>query len=758
VQVRLSGLAPGTVYHYRVVARNALGSTPGADATFSTPSGGASAGGLPDERAYELVSPLGNGEVFQPITDLSAGEEELPLLALEPFRAAADGGAMVYAGDAPASGVGGNGNQSSTTLTNNEYLAGRSGAGWGASDIEPPPAAEFVSSPVYQSFSSDLSTGYLSSPDRPTLAGAPPCGGEDLYARASAGGAFAALFTSTLTGECGRPLFVGASADGSRVFFQTSAALVAPAVPTAGGVGISNFCYQSCNLYESVGGVVSVVNLLPGGGLDTAATFGGPSGNGNVGQGENLPGLSNAISADGSRVVWSDVSTGVIYVRVGGVRTVQVSVGAARFWTASSDGRFVLYSEGERLERFDVETGAREELAGAGAGVQGVVGASEDGSFVYFVANGVLATGATPGSCKRTYPGQPGVIPREEEEAARCGLYVLHVGEPVRFVATLAGSDDNLLHIIDGTGGVGLLGDWQSDLASRTAEVAADGRSVAFSSTLPLTGYDNVGPVTPLINNGNRTPIPELFVYAWEAGGGQLDCASCAPSGVPPTTDLAGSSNSQRLGYELGGWERSSMWESFMGRWFSSDGSRVFFNTAQPLVAQDTNRLTDVYEWERQGAGSCRQAGGCVYLLSGGSSNDLSLFLDASSSGSDAFFMSRAQLVAGDSDDSFHVFDARSPHVPGEAVGFPPVPGAVCSGAGCQGVPQAPPVFGAPSSATFSGAGNLAPPAPVVQPKPRVKPGVCRKGFVKRRGRCVRRARSGSRAKAPGKHAKKGRK
>ena len=43
-----------------------------------------------------------------------------------------------------------------------------------------------------------------------------------------------------------------------------------------------------------------------------------------------------------------------------------------------------------------------------------------------------------------------------------------------------------------------------------------------------------------------------------------------------------------------------------------------------PLVAQDTNGQQDVYEWEREGTGSCTLGagvnGGCVYLLSGGDS------------------------------------------------------------------------------------------------------------------------------------------
>jgi hypothetical protein len=674
--------------------------------------------GLPDGRAYELVSPLGNGEVFQPPNRLNEGENAL--IGNGPFRAAADGDGMAYQGDAPGSGVGGNGEQSSTSPYGNEYLARRAAGGWGASDIEPPPALEFSSRPVYQSFSGDLSTGYFNSSDKPPLAGAPIC---NLYSRASAGGAFAALFTSTLTPEaCGRPLFVDASAaDGSYVLFQSEAALVSPAVPAAGPAE-GEFCLYDCNLYESVGGAVSLVNLLPDGAVDTTATFGGRSGNGH--DQENLPSLSNVISADGSRVVWSDVSTAVIYVREGGVSTVQVSAGAARFWTASVDGRFVFYTEGERLVRFDVESGVREELAGAGAGVQGVVGTSEDGSYVYFTANGVLAAGAASGSCKAAYSSP------EEEKQARCNLYGLHAGKPVRFIATLAGTDNNLPELA-GTGR-GMFGDWQSDLGSRTAEVTPSGLSVAFSSTLPLTGYDNVA-----ASNPEHLPIPELFVYEWEAGGGRLYCASCAPGGAPPTEDLAAPEGIQAE-YDVGAWVHPSLWGTYMQRWLSADGNQVFFDTAQPLVSQDTNRHTDVYEWERDGVGGCGQPGGCVYLLSGGSSTDDSFFLDASVSGSDVFFMTRAQLVAEDGEESFHIFDARAPHVPGEAVGFPPVPGVVCGGADCQGSAPAAPGFGAPASVALSGAGNLPAPAPSsAQSKPR-RAVVCRRGLTRRRGRCVK--------------------
>ena len=56
--VRLTGLRPGTEYHFRFVATNSLGETTGEDETFtSSGSSGGSALELPDERVYELVSP-----------------------------------------------------------------------------------------------------------------------------------------------------------------------------------------------------------------------------------------------------------------------------------------------------------------------------------------------------------------------------------------------------------------------------------------------------------------------------------------------------------------------------------------------------------------------------------------------------------------------------------------------------------------------------------------------------------------------------
>ena len=51
-----------------------------------------------------------------------------------------------------------------------------------------------------------------------------------------------------------------------------------------------------------------------------------------------------------------------------------------------------------------------------GAGVQGVLGASEDGKYIYFAANGVLAEGAEAGDCEGTVGSASG----------SCSLYLWH--------------------------------------------------------------------------------------------------------------------------------------------------------------------------------------------------------------------------------------------------------------------------------------------------------------------------------------------
>ncbi len=127
----------------------------------------------------------------------------------------------------------------------------------------------------------------------------------------------------------------------------------------------------------------------------------------------------------------------------------------------------------------------------------------------------------------------------------------------------------------------------------------------------------------------------------------------------------------------------------------SPDGSRVFFETADALVPQDTNGLSDVYEWEN----------GRIYLISSGQGTSGSNFSGASSNGNDVFITTTDHLAPQDIESATQIYDAR---VDG---GFPYRPFTTgCDSGQCQG-PQTPaPVFGAPASATFVGLGNPARP------------------------------------------------
>jgi hypothetical protein len=188
---------------------------------------------------------------------------------------------------------------------------------------------------------------------------------------------------------------------------------------------------------------------------------------------------------------------------------------------------------------------------------------------------------------------------------------------------------------------------------------------------------------------------------------------------------------------------------NYQPRYLSSNG-RLFFDSADALVPADVNGREDVYEYEPEGTGSCRATtegssmvfaaseGGCVALISSGTSPEESAFLDASEEGREVFFLTASRLVPQDYDNALDVYDAHectsdSPFPPAVAVSPPP-----CTTAeGCRAAPTPQPaIFGAPSSATFSGAGNITPSVTKVKTvKAKAKP--CAKGHAKKHGKCV---------------------
>jgi hypothetical protein len=145
-------------------------------------------------------------------------------------------------------------------------------------------------------------------------------------------------------------------------------------------------------------------------------------------------------------------------------------------------------------------------------------------------------------------------------------------------------------------------------------------------------------------------------------------------------------------------------------------------------VPQDVNGTEDVYQYEPPGVGGCstssvtfsERSGGCVGLISSGTSAEESGFLDASESGGDVFFLTAAKLAPQDFDTALDVYDAHecttsAPCFPAPAETTPPC----TTEASCRPAPTPQPsIFGDPASATFSGAGNL---TPTSTPSPRPK-------------------------------------
>ena len=94
-----------------------------------------------------------------------------------------------------------------------------------------------------------------------------------------------------------------------------------------------------------------------------------------------------------------------------------------------------------------------------------------------------------------------------------------------------------------------------------------------------------------------------------------------------------------------------------------SNSGQLFFDTPDALLpAVQNNGVSDVYEWEADGTGSCSSSadnGGCLSLLSGGQSNQPSFFADATPDGNNVFFATFNQLVPQDTDTAPDYYDAR---------------------------------------------------------------------------------------------------
>lgn len=683
VSASLNGLLPDTVYYFRLVATNHFGTALSTEGNFRTFAREFASG---DGRAWELVSPSDKrgGEVFplDPLigscTSCAPGENNIEMLR----QASDDGGSIAYEGFPFAETGGG--------VSENEYVASRTASGWETDNITP---GLFVrGSRGYQALSPDLKLAVVGQPSPALTSDALPEPYPDLYLQHTVSGALEPLVTSrALHRTEGTDAFdlqlAGQTRDLSHLVFVANDALTgatedAPAASDGGPLGR--------NLYEWEAGTLRLVNVLPGN--KTTVTGAGLGAGRAYRPLEDATASTHAVSDDGERVFWSDEASGQVYVRISGSVTFEIPDGG-RFLMASADGGRVLLNDGHI---YDLASHALTDLSGGAGGFAGLVGASDDMSHVYFVDSAVLSNTPNGSGAKA--------------QAGAENLYLYTLGSAPRYIATLSPGDAAFgVEEEEGT--------WHPEAVHRAAEISSDGRFLTFMSRAAITGLNNRPKSTTACEA--TTVCFEIFEY--DAETESLTCASCNPTGTAPVGD-----------------SRLPLYPAVGGRFPPPQGllsnGRLFFNSFDVLAGGDHSPgVENVYEYEPAGLGTCTTATGCRYLLSSGRGPYDASFVDASASGSDVFFATRAQLLPQDTDEAYDLYDAR------EAGGFPEVSSTgSCSGEGCKLPSPVTPLLGIPGSATFVGPTNNPPPALKASPKPHKakRKVVCRK--VKRRVRCTR--------------------
>jgi hypothetical protein len=719
----LEGLHPGTTYHYRFVARDERDGTAytahGEDRAFTTQVSGLGFE-LLDNRAWEMVSPADKHGAQ--LSGVSGGL----------IQAATDGDSLAYLslGSIEPNPEG------SRIFEVSSVLARRSTDGsWRSKDITPPneraaPFGEGLRG-EYKMFSPSLSEAALEPRSGTPLS--PQASERTPYLRENAE---PGTFTPLVTGKEGYAnVPPGTEFDADPTAASVLSVRVAAATTDLRHIGLNSeeaplvegAPESGPSLYEWTDGHIAPVSVLP-------ADEGGAIVNASV-MGSGVGSVENAISEDGTRVFWSRGTYGAggnsltaLYMRNTEVgETVQldrplpgVSGNGASgpvFQGASADGETVFFTDtqqltddasptGTDLYRCDLPPGAftgctsltdltaPEEGSDESAEVQGLTfGIGETATNAYFVAKGVLATNANE-FASTAVAGEP-------------NLYLWRQGEGVRFIATLSEEDSLVWGNVGGAVG---------EASGVSAAASPSGRFLAFTSQRSLTGQRN-------LDAASREPLQQVFRY--DAVADRLLCVSCKPTGAAPEGKLGVADPGEtHIADPRDMWRNS--WvsailpeptasalagPSFYAPRTVTDSGRVFFHAIDALVPSDSNGQWDVYQYEPVGVGSCdssssgasisRSAGGCVALMSAGTAEEESVFLDASETGEDVFLLTSAQLSALDDDHEYDVYDARVNGIPARLT-----PRTECLGEACQAAPQ-PPNDPTPASAVFHGAGNL---------------------------------------------------
>ena len=738
----IGGLTPGVTYHFRVVAVNAFGTEYGPDQTFTTLPEAVS--GLPDNRAYELVTPADRtgGDLF---ASNGVFEGEFNHDTGTPSEDGA--GFFLETLDAfgPFPGSGYSAYVFRRDPQKNEWVySSLASPSLGVQSI-----SQFIFDPwdfsrVAVNDQVGAATG--SEGQRETSLLGPPGGGPD-------GALYTQLYQAPPLREAagnhpGITTIVGASHDLSHVVLESDEREGAGACPGAEKVKAGNALCEWAGSFRSGEGGLSTPELKL---VDARSNEAGSpptpvsSCGATLGAGDAIPDESfgdgqahGAVSSDGSRVLftapdplalndgpgcWDGGTTHApqLYMRLDGATTVRLSepepgfteVGAPYrviYAGASQDGSEVFFltetwltanhpaTHDMELYEWQAEgvgacavsapaynpasKGCLTRVSGAGspAGeVAFVPAVAAEGTAVYFAANGVLASGASPGNCEIT---QVGGVPTVVSGA--CNLY--------RYQAQTPSTPATTTYVA--TVGIG----------SYVFSARTNGEDCDRLALCPHVDWYT----TP---DGRYLLFGDGGLYRYDAGSDSV--GQIAPSGefAISATELQPAAGPVRA--------------------MSNDGSYVFFDSTAALVPTAKNDTRDVYEWHD----------GRISLISSGTEPKASFFLGYSSyltpkgetvEGGNVFFGTHAQLVPSDNGPFGNIYDARICEPESPCIKPPAGETAQCEGGSCQ-TPPAQPLFQSPGTLTLAGSGNIASePVKTATKKPVPK---CKKVVVKRKGK-----------------------
>jgi hypothetical protein len=557
VTMDAQGLKAGATYHFRIVATNGSGTSQSEDSVFVAPAkeaekscanpGRPGVGFLPECRGWEMVS-----------SNAKEGGDVSP--DSERVRVANDGSAATFFsllgfGDVIGDGVG------------FEYMGVRSedpepgNQGWTSHALTPPQPSANVEELAKSNAETHLYDveGLSEDFNRAVTVATRPITEDpmvknllgNLYVRKdlrTPGYGHYSLLTecpvcTSPLAEDPRPVtrFDGATPDYSRVVFQSRNNLT----EDASGVGRK--------VYEWHEGTLTLVSKAPDGSTLPEATAGA-----------GLTPSPHMISSDGSKIFFE--SSNNLYMRENGTTTVKLNASErtppaaparAAFGAISKDGSSVFFTsrepltndaspEGNKLYMYDTTLPAEDPNltlltpnTTSGNGVAGVLGASDDGSYVYFEGGSKFVDG----------------LPNVEERI----VYVWHEGS-VSFVGAI-GTNDTVTQPYVGPNG-----------------------SLVYESSANLGKPVGFGFKQQCVNGC-------ITVFSYQPATHQLECGSCNPS-----TNSA----EDRAEYRVHLLASGGGFTGHLSRPVTSDGRLVFFSTPAALVLHDTNGLYDAYVYDME--------------------------------------------------------------------------------------------------------------------------------------------------------------